>query len=92
MAASPDHRPRVAAQRREAMRARGLDAGLATIVARGVAGTSVATLRGLYAASKLQSSVVSADDVVGPRPRQVRIRHIEIRHIEDAAGYRRRDS
>ena len=37
MAASPDHRPRVAAQRRESMRARLLDAGLATIVARGVA-------------------------------------------------------
>ncbi|MCZ8205848.1 hypothetical protein [Gemmatimonas sp.] len=30
MAASPDHRPRVAAQRRESMRARLLDAGLAT--------------------------------------------------------------
>lgn len=41
MAASPDHRPRVAAQRRESMRARLLDAGLATIVARGVAGTSI---------------------------------------------------
>jgi AcrR family transcriptional regulator len=41
MAASPDHRPRVAARRREAMRARLLDAGLATIVARGVAGTSI---------------------------------------------------
>jgi AcrR family transcriptional regulator len=41
MAASPDHRPRVAAQRRESMRARLLDAGLATIVAHGVAGTSI---------------------------------------------------
>ena len=41
MAASPDHRPRVAAQRRESMRARLLDAGLATIVARGVAGTTI---------------------------------------------------
>jgi AcrR family transcriptional regulator len=41
MAASPDHRPRVAAQRRESTRARLLDAGLATIVARGVAGTSI---------------------------------------------------
>lgn len=41
MAASPDHRPRVAAQRRESMRARLLDAGLATIVAHGVAGTTI---------------------------------------------------
>lgn len=41
MAASSDHRTRVAAQRRELMRARLLDAGLATIVARGVAGTSI---------------------------------------------------
>jgi AcrR family transcriptional regulator len=41
MATTPDHRPRVAAQRRESMRARLLDAGLAMIVARGVAGTAI---------------------------------------------------
>jgi AcrR family transcriptional regulator len=41
MAASPDHRPRVAAERRQSMRARLLDAGLASIAARGVSGTSI---------------------------------------------------